>query len=70
MENIIEVRNIDDVVIWSNKQERSFLSFMKLIFNENEENTDIEHRLPPLTTHNEAYKYFHEYCELYPTYEG
>ena len=68
MKNIVEVRNIDDVVIWSNSQDRSFLSFMKLIFNENEAHTDIEDRLPPLTTDIEAYSYFNEYCELYPTY--
>jgi len=70
MKRIVEVKNIDDVVIWNINNGISFLSFMQGIFKENEECTDVADTLKPLKSEEDAFNYFTNYCELLPTYEN
>ena len=62
MKKIIEVRNIDDNVIWNINKDISFVSFMNKIAKENGDEFHI------FRNEQDALNYFNEYCELFATY--
>ena len=67
MENlkpIIEIRNIDDKVIWSNKSKESFVDFAKKIYKENEEYTEKQDLPKKINSKSDAIDYLKNYTEL------
>ena len=63
----IEIKNIDDKIIWNKNSNQSFIAFAKRIYNENEilsGATEVKDIPAPITTTENALRYLEKYTEL------